>query len=850
MPFVGRIEESAALREATRRAHLAIVHGPAGVGKTRLVEVALGPAAILVALDGAADAAALRQRVLRSLGIDAMPDRQADRSIARALEHRRERVLVLDGADRVLDALPATIAAWRGPNAQHGARLVVTACRAPTIEDAAAVEVLPLPLDDARALYRAAMREAGAPTELAMDAALERLDRSPHAILWLAARAAMIGEPAALAHLERSMGEAAIRDALEASLDGLEPAAREAAHLLAAFEAGAPPELLERECGDLEPVHALARAALVRSIRGVGGTRIAIYHAVARRVRERARDEGRWDRDRATHARLVLDATDPRTAREASGTLGALADQRAELEAIRDRASGDDPPLALRAQLALVPLSTRDGTARQARDTIAGLLARVDPTSPVVGSALVALATLERRLGDAASARAHADAAIAKDGPHRFEAQIERANLDRLASRTDDAVARLQNILSHARAAKAPLEEAIAEGELGRALQSRGATREAQRHHAQAIALARDLGLRHREALERSLHARATHRAGHPEEAIPLHEAALAMHAELGDARLAAVERGHLGYCLHEIGRLDRAEEELRASCDGLAVAGDVVLEAIERALLARVLVDRGRVAEAGLELALAERLVRDLDAPRITRTLALVRGLAHLADARYAEAAQTLGEAGDDVFFEVGFEALLPAYRAAARALSGERDAGPDLDRSAAALQTIDDPALGVALAVVRAAIEGGEAPSVPPALRDRSSDVRRAMELARALVARRDEARPARALRISADGCTARVGDGDAVDLSRRKAPRRLLLALSEARVASPGRVLDRDALIASGWPGEKMSAQAAEKRLRTAVWTLRKLGLEDVVLTRDEGYLIDPRVEVRWE
>jgi DNA-binding SARP family transcriptional activator len=73
----------------------------------------------------------------------------------------------------------------------------------------------------------------------------------------------------------------------------------------------------------------------------------------------------------------------------------------------------------------------------------------------------------------------------------------------------------------------------------------------------------------------------------------------------------------------------------------------------------------------------------------------------------------------------------------------------------------------------------------------------------------------------------------------------PRRLLVALAEGRRELPGRALSKDELVEAGWPGERMSPEAADKRLRTAVWSLRKAGLEGLLLTRDDGYLLDPLV-----
>jgi hypothetical protein len=60
--------------------------------------------------------------------------------------------------------------------------------------------------------------------------------------------------------------------------------------------------------------------------------------------------------------------------------------------------------------------------------------------------------------------------------------------------------------------------------------------------------------------------------------------------------------------------------------------------------------------------------------------------------------------------------------------------------------------------------------------------------------------------------------------------------------------GNPLGVPALAEAGWPGERILVEAAATRVRVAIATLRKLGLREVLLTRDEGYLIDPEVDLR--
>jgi len=81
--------------------------------------------------------------------------------------------------------------------------------------------------------------------------------------------------------------------------------------------------------------------------------------------------------------------------------------------------------------------------------------------------------------------------------------------------------------------------------------------------------------------------------------------------------------------------------------------------------------------------------------------------------------------------------------------------------------------------------------------------------------------------------------------VDLTSRRTPARLLRALVEKRVSHPGEPLSAEALIAAGWPGERMGAQAALNRLHVTLATLRRLGLKTLLQRVDDGYRLDEAV-----
>jgi tetratricopeptide (TPR) repeat protein len=84
-----------------------------------------------------------------------------------------------------------------------------------------------------------------------------------------------------------------------------------------------------------------------------------------------------------------------------------------------------------------------------------------------------------------------------------------------------------------------------------------------------------------------------------------------------------------------------------------------------------------------------------------------------------------------------------------------------------------------------------------------------------------------------------------GKKVDIASRKAPSLLLSALAEARRKSPGASLTVDELFSAGWPGERALPSSAASRVYVAISTLRKLGLESILIRDDAGYRLDPAV-----
>ena len=87
----------------------------------------------------------------------------------------------------------------------------------------------------------------------------------------------------------------------------------------------------------------------------------------------------------------------------------------------------------------------------------------------------------------------------------------------------------------------------------------------------------------------------------------------------------------------------------------------------------------------------------------------------------------------------------------------------------------------------------------------------------------------------------------DGTRTDLMRHGPVRRILHALATLHTTDKARALSAVELLESGWPGERVRYEAGMLRVYTAIRRLRKLGLEPILVTRDDGYLLDPGAHI---
>jgi predicted ATPase len=306
--------------------------------------------------------------------------------------------------------------------------------------------------------------------------------------------------------------------------------------------------------------------------------------------------------------------------------------------------------------------------------------------------------------------------------------------------------------------------------------------------------------------------------------ALEYNERARGLALSLGDPLLEGCAVANLGQLAQERGQLDRAESLLAHALECFRTACEPHYEAVYGLAYGELLFERGRHDEARVWFEAADQFFRGWLAHRQTAML-------------HALWAALEAQVGD-----------LPAaeeHLAVARQRVDRVD--NDLVRLAVEIHAqhvmLARGGAGGA-AVVRTRMH--ELVAARAELVETSFDLRFAVRLlTRALTSTSGEA-----LRVGRNCAWFEARGRPRAELARRGSLKRILAALVEAHRTRPDCALGRDALLAHGWPGERLLPEAAGTRLRVAIATLRSLGLRDVLLTREDGYLLDPRVEIRAE
>lgn len=777
--------------------------GPPGIGKTSLatwVAMRWGEAAWFCDLTTSRDGHDLRHALLAALGEPAGDGRRVEAALA---EHR-PRLVVLDNFEQLVSEAEQ-LAAWR--RAAPDTRWLITSRERLAVDGERVLELRPLGLPGAGAdidaatavrLFLARARDVGGRglDQLeAIGAIVSALDGVPLAIELAAARTRLLA-PAVLAErLDAGLLSMAKRgpirhrtlaDAIAWSWALLSLTEQRVLMGCAAFAGSFTADGLERVLeGESEVIEPLASLRDKSLVHAVGDHRLGLLASIRAYARQR------WETQPVAWVEALV-------ARHAQ-VFVAMAESFNRHRWLMSRDTPVAFPFDFRRDLANLQLALPHAEAMGRAELASALvllgglareeaLPELDETTPAITRAVTALARHRLLI-----AKGHLEA-----GHHR------------LATLVDDATL--------------PVEaRAMALVVAGARRRIEGDSLEARRLHERA---AEWLDADRHPALY-GVNLACLGRLGcdldDEEAACRFNEEAVRHQERLGEWWLAALALANLAQRAQETGDHARAESLLERAIRRFREAGETAYESVYASICGGLYLEQGRLDLARQWFAAApvpDDLV-SLGVPRLLRhgghaVLESLEGREAEAEAQLEQARRATAQV------DCPLVRVLTRLYAAAVELAFDRSSVKDREAWRHRL----------------AATDGDDELT---RLRRTNIDVRFAVRLVELAL----RSGPAVRLFVHRDARWFELDTGR-VDLSRRGAPRLILRALTLAHTEGRG-ALSGEELVAVGWPGERILVEAAATRVRVAIATLRKLGLREVIITRDDGYLIDPDLSV---
>ncbi len=867
--FVGRKAALIALRKMlSEGARLVTVLGPAGIGKTRLtlryadLHTSAYSGVVFCDVSVAKTVEAVCAVVATSLGIT-LPSRATDaeraEQIGHALANRGAVLLVLDNFEQAVAAAPATVGVWASI-ARRAHMLVTSRVQLRVLGeacfwlDALEIESEAVQLFVDRAVLSRpgyVLNEAERPAVVEL---VKRLDGNALAIELAAARASILSPAQLLARLVRRFDllaggardavtrQASMRVALDQSWELLDDPSRRVLAQASLFRGGFTLDTAEdviKTRGDdesiLDALEALRQSSLIYTYVTPGGSmRFAMYETIREYAGERLADMDKRVEAARRFAEHFVEHAGP------TDVDNLIQAQALAIEVLRDTSLG------LRAALAAGPLLA--GRAVAEVELIERALGEQGGDPQLRLAAQVALGVAHRKRG----ALAIADEELTKTlveirGAVKTGSKAERATegrallalgaVHRMGERMDEALRELEAALSLARSIDDVELEALTLSDMAHARHiRRDFNQETMALAERARELHRKLGSRRGEA-DMCGSLAALHQArGEAHQARSRYEEALELLSAGGDLGVLAVVNTNLGTLHQELGNLDAALKHQDEALRLCVAAGGRRLEGGVLGNRANVLFEMGRLDDARDGFDRAVRVLHDVGdivheayfSAQLSAVIATQGGVDEAANlfARAEKRFESSGHTSE--MWKLGMR-LQRCHIDLARARQAE---GEGVIEVASKLR--DE---------VREQIA-----SLPSETTD---DVRIAARmLARALAAppKHPDPKPmVGALTVSEDGASVWLPTTARVSLEKRKPVRLLLMRLIDEHEKSPGHPLTVDDLLAAGWPGERVIRDAGASRVYVALGTLRKLGLRDVILSREGGYLLDPAVKI---
>jgi predicted ATPase len=840
--FFGRAAEISEIdRRRAAGARLVTLVGLGGVGKTRLALAAAErtdgaiETIAFVPLSSARSLEAGVRETARALAFHPTPESSAAEAAlatASAIAKRGPVLLVLDG----VEALGAAARELVAPLLDGAPELTILATSREPIGARGEERILVGPLADDEAvalLLDRARTAASGDVAIAENDALalvRRVDRLPLAIELAASRLEVLSPAEVLRRMSERLDVLAdasgaappqhrtMSTTLDWSWDALSPDERsalvQATVFAAPFGVEAAEEVVELAGGDvLAALEGLVKRSLLTRVMVDGQVRLGTYQTVRAWARGKsALAPSASERHARHHLAEAELAAASAYGENGISALDRLAELLPELLAAFDATAATHPDVAARIVLALSDLLLFRGV----RELRAELFA---------AGAKAAASTGDERL---LARLLVANARVALEVGRVTDAERDLARAEALAARTGDEVTRAEALRS-----------------LGWALLALGRTDDAETRleHARSLheAHGSPRGLADCLVARGILHALS----GMPQESLRCLRDALAIHVEQGDAirQEKVLAFGQMvGHDARELARglpRDVLARAPAASRDALPSGiAELVRGAGEAARPFYDAVDqyrRGAAADAQGE---PERALELFDAAIATLGRAgVVRGVAAI----HAHAAATLAAAGDPREADARLSHAMAAkptasplervvielFAAASSVVRGDADA-KETARAAELLERVRRNEVGSAEAGVAAAV----------------------LERALSHVGARGTKKARASLVVGPEARWMIPPRGERIDLVRHGPARKVLDRLVTARVDAPGTALSADALLEAGWPGERMRHSAGLLRVYSVVRRLRRLGLEPILVTRDDGYLLDPEAGVLRE